>query len=543
MPEMSNRPAPSSGPASNAADDTTADAAAGLVGGSRPLLCLWHPQDPNQLVLPSISTESSQEASSKSTGLVGALRYGVAEVQSSDCTEFEQLALTRILEAHAGYHNYDREPSDHAQTPRRGKEGAEARFLRIQDLSRQYVLSIRDCVEGWEAAITRRRMAAMTARQGSANEDNMDVEVNEEDLENLMMLKYVYGLVALSSTYLRFVSPLSPLCMRGGVGPWDYPGLVSADLVRFLREAYPIMKDRQPQEVLGRDDIPGTDDVVDWEMVRSFVLSGLLEPAWLCLQRDPIYLAAKQEISYVGLVKDGALMRSYQGIVEDTEVMGVLLLLAPLPGGRAVTPLDDGQVEQMIEELVECDSVSDLRPSDAMGWDAAGDGYSHREANRKHQLWQRAVREYIQVRKTLEYKRVEFDPLLSVMAGNLRDVRFESWAGELCATVLYKTPSMTPHQVSDCAARIAGDSKYLTCDNENNVVPVQTTDLVPFRVVEGLLSIMNGRVGDAICLLWTLGGWSGAALNSVIVRCLSGVQRGPACTRHPPNLSPPVPVS
>jgi Nup85 Nucleoporin len=445
---------------------------------------------------------------------VGELQYGVALADGgTDCNDFELLALTQILEAHASYHSSNREPSDRAPTPHRGREGAETRFHRIQGLSQQYVDSIRHCVEGWEGAITRRRVEA-------ASENGMVVEgvVDEEDLEILLNLKYMFGLVTMSNAYLRLVSPLSALRRRGGMNPWHYPGLVSADVVRFFRETYPVLKDRQPQEVLFGDGAPMTVDVVDWSLIRSFVLRGLLEPAWLCLQRDPIYITAKQEISHGRINKDRALMRAYQSIVDDTESVGVLLLLAPLPGGRAIHPLDDGQVEQMIEELVEYDSVSSLRPSDSMGWDATGDGYSHQEAYRKHQLWQGEVRDYVQVRKTLEHKRAEFDELLSIMGGNIRDVRFESWAEELCATILYKAPSMTPRQLSDCAAQIAGNSKYWKYDDKSDEAPLQTTDLVPRVVVEGLLSLMSGLVEVGIPLLWKLGGSSGAALPSAIVR-------------------------
>jgi hypothetical protein len=88
----------------------------------------------------------------------------------------------------------------------------------------------------------------------------------------------------------------------------------------------------------------------------------------------------------------------------------------------------------------------------------------------------------------------------------------------LCATILYKAPSMTPRQLSDCAAQIAGNSKYWKYDDKSDEAPLQTTDLVPRVVVEGLLSLMSGLVEVGIPLLWKLGGSSGAALPSAIVR-------------------------
>jgi hypothetical protein len=83
-------------------------------------------------------------------------------------------------------------------------------------------------------------------------------------------------------------------------------------------------------------------------------------------------------------------------------------------------------------------------------------------------------------------------------------VKFGSWAEELCATILYKKPYITPDEMADCAQHIISSSDT-------------TSDRVHPTVYKTFISIMSGNVMDAVELLRTMGGFTVAALPSTIV--------------------------
>jgi hypothetical protein len=230
------------------------------------------------------------------------------------------------------------------------------------------------------------------------------------------------------------------------------------------------------------------------------------------MRRHSIYRDAQQYLNVIG--EDASHTehgRFCMGTVHEFETAGILLLLAPLPGGRAVA--NDNAIDDMILTFSDGASsmVSDLDSSDGEAWDKEYDGYSHQEAARKHQRWQQIVVESLRRRKSDRRSVVipELDDLLQIMSGDFRGVRFESWGEELCATILYQKPYGTPIQLAQCAEDIilrSGDAR------------MSSSDRVPPFVTKALVSLMNGNVEDGIGFLSTMGSASMAALPSTIVR-------------------------
>jgi hypothetical protein len=486
-------------------------------------LFVWSPTDPNQLFHSPV--ELNAYVGSEVEEAAKSLKFEAALAEGGDCNEFEHKALTRILD------EYSRCFSD---------ETDGEKFAKIQSLADQSVLLVRECVDEWVSSRQERHRAwvseASARADGVSDDDAMMKEAEGEDdaddEENLMMLKWTYGVVSLSSVYLRFLSPCSPLnraISSSVVGmqlhPLDYPGLVSSDLVRFLREVYPYLKEQDPQQVpdslnplqLRQDEGCSMQDSasewnIDWTEIRNLVISGSTVRAWEIMRRHSIYRDAQQYLNVIG--EDASHTehgRFCMGTVHEFETAGILLLLAPLPGGRAVA--NDNAIDDMILTFSDGASsmVSDLDSSDGEAWDKEYDGYSHQEAARKHQRWQQIVVESLRRRKSDRRSVVipELDDLLQIMSGDFRGVRFESWGEELCATILYQKPYGTPIQLAQCAEDIilrSGDAR------------MSSSDRVPPFVTKALVSLMNGNVEDGIGFLSTMGSASMAALPSTIVR-------------------------
>jgi hypothetical protein len=493
--------------------------------GSKARIFVWSPTDPNQLfhfpldVKAAVGCEVGRPTES--------LKFEAALADGGDCNQFEQKALTRILDVYSRYYSDETDGE---------------KFAKIQNLAEQYVLLVQECVDEWISSRQQRHQAwadEASSRAATVNIDDvmMDDAEKEDDFddeENLMMLKWAFGVVALSSVYLRFLSPYSPLnreVTSHVVGmqphPLDNPGLASSDLVRFLREVYPYMKEQdleqapisskplqlcQSKDSLMEDsDRFASEPQFDWEGIRTLVVSGLLVQAWQILIRHPKYRAAKHFLYVSGDdTADTDRLRHNIEVVYEFETVGVLLLFAPLPGSPPVA--NDDAIDDMIKTFSGDASslVSDLHSSDCEGWDKEYDGYSHQEAARNHQRWQQIVMEALRRRKSACGLVVipEIDDLLRILSGDFSGVRFESWGEELCATILYQKPYTTPMQVAQCAEDMIlrrGDTL------------MSTSDRVPPFVANALVSLMHGNVEDAIGFLSTIGNSSVAALPSTIV--------------------------
>jgi hypothetical protein len=161
------------------------------------------------------------------------------------------------------------------------------------------------------------------------------------------------------------------------------------------------------------------------------------------------------------------------------------------------------------EEQFEIDEVPsttmeylDITTEDWKLWDPTGIDddftvFSCESALYKLRRWQEHIR---RVRATcaLVRKVPELDEMLGVLSGELiSTVEFGSWAEQLCAELLYKTPHLRPTECSNRTLAIM--KRFGTVQN-------------------AIVAIMQGEAGRAIQQMYELGGGSGAALPSTLVR-------------------------
>jgi hypothetical protein len=468
----------------------------------------WDPRSPHALLLPQIEQD-------KSAAVDTFLSHA-----GTGCNSHELAALMKILQAHEQYYAG-------AGVQVRVDERVVER-LSLKQLSQEYRNALCDCLAGWEMEEANDEMAGNNNGGGALS---MSIDI----------LRAMYSVMHLSDIFLPLNMPStqsSHLDYNSYLqDPFDTPGFCTADTVRYLRynqvsepEAVDpvgireMLDSMQPQEFDG--------GALYWKYLTSLVLAGCLEKAWSVLSRHSLYMTAMttstdDEDTYYA----ASMEETRQGFHDVMEIF----LRAPLPGGRNSdyddvmgTPdwqeqdVDEGSnVKQNVDSYLlegldvagqdykfwESGSDASTSASSASGARASADYpmlYSPDAAIRKHRQW----REYVRERRlsfSLTRRIPEIDALLAILTGDFSGaVVFESWAERLLAELLYRQPDLRPRHLSARTRKIIKD-----CTGE---------DASKNGILVAIVSIMDGNAGQAIEAMYLLGGGSGAALPSTLVR-------------------------
>jgi hypothetical protein len=250
------------------------------------------------------------------------------------------------------------------------------------------------------------------------------------------------------------------------------------------------------------------DGTLFWKLVESLVIRGSLDHAWHVLSKHSSYAQAVLRMQEEGEPEDPYLAGALNEIILEFQTLRDILLRAPLPGGRT-EQFDDATTNvAMFEDIYDTNYIIEdmygVNPSDYKYWEMdmnVGDELDSL-ALRKHQQWQDYVREQ-RHSFSLSRRMPQIDSILAILTGDFSNVEFTSWAEQFAAELLYLKPDLCPRSFSARAGRII--AKF---DESSN------------PLLSAMLSIMDGNVGMAINLIWMMGGASGAALPSTIVRCV-----------------------
>jgi hypothetical protein len=471
---------------------------------SHPKAMSWDPKSPHALLLPRIEQ-----------GKPAAVDTFLSHA-GTGCNSHELAALMKILQAHEQYYNTN-------------AVDVESSFnnynrLSLKQLSQAYRSALCDCLAGWE-------MEEANDETG-INNDSGDSGGGDLSM-SIDILRAMYSVMHLSDIFLPLGLP-STLHLDFLQDPFEQPGVATADTVRYLRynqvsdsEAMDpqniaeMLNSMQPEEFAGGD--------LYWKYLKSLVLHGCLEKAWSVLSRHSLFTTA---MSTAPSIDDDA--NAYYAAITDEARQGFqdlmeIFLRAPLPGGRT-SDYDDvmGTPDWEDEEESQIDSYHleglDVAGQDYKFWEsgdaastnatgaanvnASGDYpmiYSSDAAIRKHRQW----REYVSDRRmsfALSRRIPEIDSILAILTGNLTGIVFESWAERLLAELLYRQPDLRPRHLAARTRKIIKD-----CTGED-----ASTNGVHVAIV----SIMDGNAGQAIEAMYLLGGGSGAALPSTLVRAM-----------------------
>lgn len=211
------------------------------------------------------------------------------EITSSpgiSCNQYEQNALIRIIQYHDEYHDNIMIGGGGG-----GANNNDDPCSTMKQLSKSYRGALRDCLAAWESSKTE------TDGEGDNEGDGDDV-----DNYNLFLMKGLYDFMHLSDIFIPLLMEENYFGGGGGYSsfelqqkdPYDVPGIVAADTVRYLRynllmdinELYPsspqtasggaydeIMKANYPEQLFGSEDGGN----VYWKIIVTLVLRGCLE--------------------------------------------------------------------------------------------------------------------------------------------------------------------------------------------------------------------------------------------------------------------------
>jgi hypothetical protein len=453
----------------------------------------WDPSNPSRLSFFQIdpATTSSTDFSLR--------QYHVSADTGVSCHKAELTALLNLLEAYEKYYmvvvddgNDDTAENqsailrmDHLQVDGGGFASSSSR---LQRLSLAYRKVLGDCIAEWEEQMEEDE----EQQEAESPTTPSDKNGNNPKPMDLELLQLVYSVVHLSDIYL-----LSE----------HAPGSVTADTVRYLRLHHcPPLLPRPLEDDVDLFEQPYPEAFSGyWSTLQKLVLWGYLDDAWKLLQHHSYYRAlvatiqqGQQSSSLVTMLDPSVELASLKEIRDGFRLIQEILLFAPIPGGR-----------QLNEEQFEIDEVPsttmeylDITTEDWKLWDPTGIDddftvFSCESALYKLRRWQEHIR---RVRATcaLVRKVPELDEMLGVLSGELiSTVEFGSWAEQLCAELLYKTPHLRPTECSNRTLAIM--KRFGTVQN-------------------AIVAIMQGEAGRAIQQMYELGGGSGAALPSTLVR-------------------------
>ena len=462
---------------------------------------MWfEPQNPSQLtVISKVSNDSISAVSLFAD-------HGVGGIPGAGCVEEESTALTQIVTAHE---RHFRET---------GNVGS------MKELSQQYRAAVRDCLSEWRNRIYNN--SNLRTEQEQEDEQQAENNTKKEDMIqqekiNLALLSHVYVIIHLSEIFLPMLS--SRFWEDGD--PFNKPGYVTADTVRFLR-CHLV----EPAEESTGDDPSVLEEMVDseypeqfqgqgmlyWRLLEKLVLRGCLVRAWNLVKAHSLYRAVMETYNDDSNANTFLDERELRELANAFRILKTLLLRAPLPAGRT-EDLDDAldcQALMMVEDVdddMDYGDDFDVTASDYKLWEVldfsssvAGDYpllFSAEPADRAFRKWHDQVA-YMRRTGCLLRRIPELDVVFAILLGDFKNIIFDSWSEELCAELLYRTPTIRPCSVSLRASALI--QKFGSTDVTN----------------EAILASMDGEAGRAIDHMYVSGGCSGAALPSTLVRSI-----------------------
>jgi len=459
----------------------------------------WDPSDPSTLLLPT-NTED------------GGFRFDCFLADDGvGCNDYETSALMKLLDGHENY--YFGDDNDDENTKKKKRKRGE--WSTLKSLSKSYRNAIRECLMGWEESIIKKVEAE------EVNNIMTEDATNEDD--NLELLKLVYAVTHLSEVYLLLPPPL-------GGGEYEdmttMQGAVTADTVRYLRFHH--MPDpyasEEVEQMLGSTQPDQFDSELYWNLVRTFVLWGMLEEAWAVLSRhSSCQQCFRSDVQILDEYHDAILQEDRDGFLALRDV----LLSAPLPGGRndendsgldsGKSDSEDGDDQAAAGETF----LSGVPRSAYKLWETCGSTTSSTEggissdfpveynpnaAKAAHSAWTKYVSSLAPL-ADLTRRIPQLQSILVILRGNLQNVVFESWSEALCAELLYLRPALRPNDLHIRTARIM-EKFGVSADSGFDGV---------------ILDVMKGNAGRVVEVLHDLGGGSGAALPATMTALLTNL--------------------
>jgi hypothetical protein len=440
----------------------------------------WDPQSPATLMVPSVMDNPT----SGGEGFQASRMDTFLSHDGVGCNAHETSALMELLNARDSYLESDV-----------GDANA------VRAVSRAYRKALADCVRGWEAELA----------SEAEDSEGMDDEDGKEQ-ENLELLKIAYAVTHLSETFLLTPSNES-FMVDYYENTSSLPGAVTAETVRYLRLHHmadptafvddSLMEDLENS--MQPDQLDGGEPY--WNLVESYLVKGCLNDVWALLSRHSLRRRAAEALALEGLDE-------YQAttLAQDQEgfrALEALLLSAPLPGGRT----DEFDADFELDEDVsrEGELLEGVPPSAFRLWESntgnrsSGDFPVSFQANAALQVyhsWQQAVKALPEV-QALKRRIPQLQRILAILTGDFAGFEFESWAEELCAELIYKSPNIRLVDMNVRASRIM--KKYEASED-------------PGGFDEVIIRVMKGNAGRVVEVMHELGGGSGAALPAVVVR-------------------------
>ena len=466
----------------------------------------WDPKSPAKLILPSVTDNGSDNAGDEGEeNSQLTLNYFCSD-EGIGCNTFESSAIMNLLDARDSY-------LDEQKTS--GANGAFQHQALLQ-LSKEYRKALENCINDWSEDLEK--------RYGDSEEKE-----EADDLVHLDLLRATYGVTHLSEIFLLLPnSQQVDTGMIGNVGygyegdMWNSPGGVTADTVRYLRKHNfsDITNLFDQSVVMSLYELfqPDQQGDVYWEIIEAFAKWGCLEDAWNLLSRHSTvrrFLKMEEEQD-----NNNSSNNAYQtaSLAEDRKgfiALRTILWSAPIPGSR--NNKSDGGFDGNIEETLpdmEGEIIEGVPASAYRLWEtSSGNGdnngrtgeyygsFEPKAANLVHRQWKQTIVTSDDLQR-LRQRIPQLNKILSLLAGDFRNIEFDSWQEELCAELLYKNPDIRLMDIHVRAAALVAEH----ASNEG-VNPIDTI----------ALNVMRGNSGEVVKALHEFGGGSGAALPAVMV--------------------------
>ena len=458
----------------------------------------WNPKSPAVLLLPSVE-DSGSGGEKKDADLI--LDDLVSDT-GLGCNTFESSAIMNLLDARDSY-------LDEQKTSSTNDTQA------LRQLSKDYRKAFDNCINEWSEDLEKR-------------DEELEEKEKKDNQVSLELLRSTYAIAHLSEIFLLL--PNSQQDYTGiidnvGYGyegdVWNLPGGVTADMVRYLRKHHfgDINNLFDSSDVDGIYELyqPDQNGNIYWKMVEAFVTWGCLEDAWVLLSRHSI---VRRLMEMEEQQENNNVFNDYQtaSLAEDRQgfqaLMGILLS-APLPGSRNNNFDDgfDGSEDNESPQEMEGEHIEGIPTSAYRLWETSsgtGDNFAKfepKEANMVHRHWKQAI-DTLPPLQRLRQRIPQLHKVLCLLAGNFRDIEFDSWQEELCAELLYKNPNIRLMDINVRAAALVAEYARSSMDGNNDgTKPIDAM----------LLNVMRGNAGEVLKALYEFGGGSGAALPAVMV--------------------------
>jgi Nup85 Nucleoporin len=448
----------------------------------------WDPKNPAALVLPrAIPLPASQEGDRIHAMQINTMlsHTGVG------ANEHEIAALMQLLAAAEGYSQM--------------KPATQRTWNARKTLSKAYRAALRECLCQWEEAQEKGVMA-----------DDTNEATNEENDNNIEMLKLVFAITHLSEIFLLAPpAEFTSSSLEYYEDVFVTPGALTAETVRYLRHHHvtPALQQLEPDIVLEIRESFHPDQIDQgkpyWFLLQALVKHGNLEQAWDLLTRHSLYRRANYAIPMDdnGNIRDNEYPTlPLQNARDGFEDLRRLLLSAPLPGGRDEeydVGLDGPPTPRQEAKLLQGVPTNAYQLWETSQTTIEGNdfpiNYNPSAANSTRQAWIEYVCDSENV-KLLKRQIPQLETILKILRGDLSGVKFDNWAEALLCELIYKDPAIQPRWIQQRAEKLM--EQYPR----------------GHALDKCLLDIMKGSAGSLLSALYTFGGGSGAALPATMVR-------------------------